>query len=251
MILVHSPYLLAIQMIHGITETSFLDWDGQIVTVLYTRNCNFHCPFCHNWVLMEKPEEHPEKDWAKIKEYLKEHDDFIDGVCITGGEPTLEKGLEALIREIKEMGLLVKLDTNGTRPKVLRDLIGKGLIDYIAMDFKMPLDGRYANAIGMETDLEILKESIELIRNSGIPHEFRTTVVPIIHNKEDIVDIAKYLGKDEYLVLQQFNPQNPWDPDLRSVKPFSTEDIMDIARACECHVGRLKVRGLKELGEHY
>lgn len=237
-------------MIHGITPTSFLDWDGQIVAVLYTSRCNFKCPFCHNWGLMENPEEYPEKDWQKIKKYLKEHGDFIDGVCITGGEPTLESGLEKLLRNIKDMGLKVKLDTNGSRPDVLKDLVEKGLIDYIAMDFKMPLDDRYFKAVGVQPDIEKLESSIDFIRHSDIDHEFRTTVVPTIHTKKDIVDIARYLGKDEYLVLQQFNPLNPWDPGLKDVKPFPHEEILDIASACEEFVGKLKIRGLKELGEH-
>ncbi len=238
-------------MIHGITKTSFLDWDGQIVTVLYTARCNFKCPFCHNWELMENPNDHPELYWSKIKDFLSEHDDFIDGVCITGGEPTLESGLESIVREIKDMGLKVKLDTNGTRPDILKKLFEKELIDYIAMDFKMPLDERYSRATNTEPDLEKIKESIEIIRSSGIGHEFRTTVVPTIHTKEDIVDIARYLGEDEYLVLQQFNPLNPWEPELKDVKPFPHEEILDIASACEEFVGKLKIRGLKELGEHY
>ena len=238
-------------MIHGITPTSFLDWDGQIVTVLYTSKCNFKCPFCHNWGFMENPDEYPEKDWQKIKEYLKEHDDFIDGVCITGGEPTLESGLENLLIEIKKLNMKVKLDSNGSRPDILKDLVEKGLVDYIAMDFKMPLDERYSKATGTEPDIEKIKASIDFLRDSGIAHEFRTTVVPTIHTKEDIVDIAKYLGKDEYLVLQQFNPTNPWDKELKKVKPFTHEEIMDIASACEKHVGKLKIRGLKELTEHY
>ena len=168
-------------------------------------------------------------------------------MCITGGEPTLESGLESLMKNIKDLGLKVKLDTNGTRPDVLKDLIEKKLIDYIAMDFKNPLDYRYSNAVAVEPDLEKIRESIEIIRNSCIPHEFRTTIVPVIHHKEDIVDIAKYLGKDEYLVLQQFNPQNAWDPDLREVKPFSEDEIKDMANACREYIGKLKIRGLKEV----
>ncbi|MCK5024117.1 MAG: anaerobic ribonucleoside-triphosphate reductase activating protein [Thermoplasmata archaeon] len=236
-------------MIHGITPTSFLDWDGQIVTVLFTSRCNFKCPFCHNWGFMENLEKYPEKDWQKIKEYMETHGDFIDGVCITGGEPTLEPGLEKLLREVKNMGLKAKLDTNGTRPEIIKHLVEKDLLDYIAMDFKMPLDERYSRAVAIQPDIEMIKASIDFIRNSGISHEFRTTMVPTIHTKEDIVDIAKYLGKNEYLVLQQFNPTNPWNPELKNVKPFTHEEVIDIAGACEEYVGKLKIRGLKELGE--
>ncbi len=236
-------------MIHAITETSFLDWDGQVVTVLYTAKCNFRCPFCHNWPLMEDPEKHPEMKWAEIKKFLKKHDDFLDGVCITGGEPTMEFGLEALMQEIKNMGLKVKLDTNGTRPDILKDLVKKGLVDYIAMDFKMPLDERYSKPAGLEPDVKKITESVEFIINSGIDHEFRTTIVPTIHAKDDIVEIAKYLGNKEKYALQQFNPENTWDIELRDVKPLSQEEFMEIADACEKHVGKLVIRGLKEVTE--
>ena len=233
-------------MIHAITETSFLDWDGQVVTVLYTAKCNFKCPFCHNWQLMENPEKHPEMDWDTIKTFLKKHDDFLDGVCITGGEPTMESGLESRVQEIKNMGLKVKLDTNGTRPEIIKNFIDKGLVDYIAMDFKMPLDDRYSKAAGLELDIKKIRQSIEFIINSKIAHEFRTTIVPTIHTKEDIIEIAKHLGSKEKYALQQFNPANTWDIKLRDVKPLSQEDFMEIANACQNHVGELIIRGLKE-----
>ena len=232
-------------MIHGITETSFLDWDGKIVTVLYTAKCNFKCPFCHNWQLMEEPDRYPERDWKKIREYLEGHDDFIDGVCITGGEPLMEKGPEDLLREVKDMGMLVKLDTNGTIPEKLKDLIGKDLIDYIAMDVKMPLDERYSKAAGVEPDLEKLKESINLIMNSGLGYEFRTTVVPTIHEKEDVADIARLLKGAEKYVIQQFNPKNSWDPALREIRPYSNEEILEMADACAEYLEKVIIRGLR------
>ena len=237
-------------MIHAITETSFLDWDGQVVTVLYTAKCNFKCPFCHNWQLMEDPEKHPEMKWDDIKTFLRKHDDFLDGVCITGGEPTMESGLEAMMQEIKDMGLKVKLDTNGTRPDIIKKLAKKGLIDYIAMDFKMPLDDRYSKPAGVKPDIEKISESVKFIMGSDIGHEFRTTIVPTIHNKEDIIQIAKFLGKNEKYALQQFNPVNTWDIELRDVKPYTQEEFMEIADACQDLVGKLIIRGLKELTEH-
>jgi len=234
-------------MIHAITETSFLDWDGQVVTVLYTAKCNFRCPFCHNWPLMEETDNYPEVTWERIEAFLKEHDDFIDGVCITGGEPTMESGLEDLMQKIKDMGFKVKLDSNGSRPEIIKDLVGKGLVDYIAMDFKMPLDERYSKPTGIKPDIEKLKESVDFIMNSGIDHEFRTTVVPTIHEKEDIVEIARFLGTEEKYALQQFNPVNTWDLDMRELKPYTHEEFMEIAEQCKPLVGKLSVRGLKEM----
>ena len=232
-------------MIRGITEASFLDWDGKIVTVLYNAKCNFKCPFCHNWKLMEQPEDYPEKDWAFIESYLTEHKDFLDGVCLTGGEPTIEKGLEELIKRIKGLGMGVKLDTNGSRPDVLERLLKGGSLDAIAMDVKMPLDERYERAVGVVPDLDRLKQSIGLIRNSGLEHEFRTTVVPTIHTKDDIIDIAKMLEGAERYVLQQFNPKDAWDLELRNVRPYANEEIMEMASACKRYVKEVVIRGLK------
>ena len=185
--------------------------------------------------------------WSDIKKFLKDHDDFLDGVCITGGEPTMESGLEDLMQKIKKLGLKVKLDTNGTRPDIIKNLVEKGLVDYIAMDFKNPLDDRYSKPTAVQPDIEKIEESVKYIMGSGIDHEFRTTIVPTIHTKEDIAEIARYLGKNEKYALQQFNPQNTWDLELRDVKPFTQEEFMDIADACREHVGELILRGLKEL----
>ena len=231
-------------MIRGIIESSFLDWDGKVVMTLYTPNCNFRCPFCHNWELMDNPERYPEKSWEDIKAHFDEHGDFLDGVCVTGGEPLLEADLEEWLGKVKAMGKLVKLDTNGSMPEKLAELIDKKLVDYIAMDFKAPLDERYSKAAGIGVDLDAVKRSIDIIRKSGIDHEFRTTVVPGIHTKEDVVEIARFLGGGKY-VLQQFVPYHALDPALRDAKPYENEVIMDMADACAEFVDDMLVRGLR------
>jgi pyruvate formate lyase activating enzyme len=232
-------------MIKGITETSFLDWDGKIVMVLYTGNCNFKCPFCHNWELMANPQKFPEKNWEEIKTFLTEHADFLDGVCITGGEPTLEKDLEVWIARIKNLDLRVKLDTNGNIPSALEDLINKNLLDAVAMDIKAPLDERYSVACGTDVDLDAIKRSIKLLRESGLEHEFRTTVVPTIHVKADIIDIAKALSGAEKYALQQFNPENTWEEELRNIDPYPNDVLMEMANAAKEHVKEVRVRGLR------
>jgi pyruvate formate lyase activating enzyme len=142
------------------------------------------------------------------------------------------------------MGKLVKLDTNGSMPEKLAELIDKKLVDYIAMDFKAPLDERYSKAAGIGVDLDAVKRSIDIIRKSGIDHEFRTTVVPGIHTKEDVVEIARFLGGGKY-VLQQFVPYHALDPALRDAKPYENEVIMDMADACAEFVDDMLVRGLR------
>jgi len=142
------------------------------------------------------------------------------------------------------MGKLVKLDTNGSMPDRLADLIEKKLIDYIAMDFKAPLDDRYAAATGISVDVDAVERSIDIIRKSGIDHEFRTTVVPGIHTKEDVVEIAKYLDGEKY-AIQQFVPYHALDEKLRDVKPYDNEIILDMADECSKYVGEMVVRGLR------
>ena len=231
-------------MIRGIIETSFLDWDGKVVMVLYTPNCNFRCPFCHNWELMDNPERYPEKTWEDIKAVFDEHGDFLDGVCFTGGEPLLEVDIEEWMGKVKAMGKLVKLDTNGSMPDKLTQLLEKGLVDYIAMDFKAPLDGRYSRAAGAKVDVKKIKKSIDIIRNSGRGHEFRTTVVPGIHTKEGLMEIARYLGGGKY-VLQQFAPFHAMDEKLRDAKPYDDEILLEMADACSKYVEDMVVRGLR------
>jgi pyruvate formate lyase activating enzyme len=232
-------------MIRGIIETSFLDWDGKVVMVLYTPRCNLKCPFCHNWELMDNPSKYPEKTWEDIKSLLEKYSDFLDGVCVTGGEPLLEPDLEELLQNVKNMGKLVKLDTNGTMPDVLSGLMEKGLVDYIAMDIKMPPDKRYVLATGVKTDLKDIKKSISIIMKSGIDYEFRTTVVPTIHSKVDIVDIAKYLKGAKKYVLQQFAAFHACDENLRELKPYDNEIIAEMAEECEQFVENMVVRGLR------
>jgi len=218
-------------MIQGITETSFLDWDGRIVTVLYVGPCNFKCGFCHNWELITKPDKYPEKDWDDIRNFLIERHDFLDGVCFTGGEPCLDKDLKEMVLRVKGLGLKVKLDTNGSKPDVLQELVEKELIDAVAMDLKMPLDERYDRAIGVSAPLVELKRSVDILMSSGIEY--------------DIVDIARCIEGAERYVLQQFNPENTWNLELRDVLPYQNEDIESMAEEARKYVKEVVVRGLK------
>lgn len=231
--------------IKGFIETSFLDWDGKIVSTLYVAGCNFRCPFCHNSGLIERPGDFETIALARIEGFLLEHKDFLDGICLTGGEPCLhkERGLFEFLRRIKALGFGIKFDTNGADPECLKKVIDEKLADYVAMDVKGPLDERYDRLSGIRTDLDKVKASIRIIRESGVPYEFRTTVAPTLLDTPDIEDIAKDIAGAEKLVLQQFVADHTWDESLRSLKPYPREKLDEMAAAARPHVANTLIRG--------
>jgi len=231
--------------IKGFIETSFLDWDGKVVSSLYVPLCNFRCPFCHNFGLVESPQEYETVPWSRIQKFLVEHKDFIDGVCLTGGEPCLhkERGLFEFMRKIKEMGFQVKIDTNGSDPACVEKAIDEGLLDYVAMDIKGPLDERYHKLSGVKTDLDKIKQSVDILMQKKVPYEFRVTVVPTLLDTKDVEDIAKSLKGSQKLVLQQFSAENTWDKLLREVKPYAKEKLEAMLKLCKSHVANTLIRG--------
>jgi pyruvate formate lyase activating enzyme len=231
--------------IKGFIETSFLDWDGKIVSTLYVAGCNFRCPFCHNSGLIEKPGDYETIPLARIEQFLLEHKDFLDGICLTGGEPCLQKnhGLFEFLKHIKGLGFQIKFDSNGTDPDCLKDVIDQKLADYIAMDVKGPLDERYDRLSGIKTNLDKIKQSIKIIMNSGVPYEFRTTVVPTLLETADVDDIAKYIAGAEKFVFQQFAAEHTWDENLRSVKPYPREKLEEMVRISKSYVANTLIRG--------
>jgi len=231
--------------IKGMTETSFLDWDGKIVTTLYLPLCNFRCPFCHNSGLVVNPHEFETIPLDKIEKYLLEHQDFLDGICLTGGEPLLHKGrgLRHFMRRIKNHGFLIKLDTNGADPDGLQELIDAKLVDYIAMDLKAPLDQRYDRLTGTKTELEQVKRSVQLIMGSGLHYEFRTTVVPGLLDLDDIKHMAEGIAGAKRFVLQQFAPSNCYDEALRKAQPYPKEKLVEMVEAARHFVPNTSLRG--------
>jgi pyruvate formate lyase activating enzyme len=230
--------------IRGFLETSFLDWDGKITSVIFVPGCNFRCPFCHNNLLINNPDSLKKISVEEIESFIKERQDFIDGVVITGGEPTLYQWLPDLCKRFKDLGLLVKLDTNGTNPKMLSELIKSKLVDYVAMDYKGPLDERYDQSSGVKTDLGKIKESLDLIIGSGIDHEFRITVVPTLHHKETIVDMVKSIAGAKKIVLQQFVNKETLDKRFESVKPYEADELQSFAEAGRVYAPNIIVRGV-------
>ena len=215
--------------IKGFLETSFIDWPGKIVSVVFLPYCNFRCPYCHNHGLVLTPDKQKTISTEYIFQRLDEFRGWIDGVCITGGEPTLHPYLSELIRQFRSKGFLIKLDTNGTFPDVLGNLISKGLIDYVSMDVKGPLDEiRYSRCAGVPVKLRNIRESIALLKDGAIPYEFRVTVVPGLLDKDAIQEMAKQLVCVDKFTIQGFNPSDPLNPKLRDVKPYNEEELEDL-----------------------
>ena len=234
--------------IKGMIESSLLDWDGKIVSTLYVPHCNFRCPFCHNWKLVTHPEQFNTKAFDEIKAYLTKNRDFIDGICLTGGEPALYSDLIEFSSKIKDLGMMMKLDTNGSVPKMIEKIFDQDLIDYIAMDIKAPLKQMAYNKLaGAKVNLENIKKTIELIMNSGVDYEFRTTVVPSLLSDDDILDIANSIEGAKKFVLQQFVPDHTFSEELRGIKPYGKEIIDAMIKAGSKYVEKMIARGLKQL----
>ena len=229
--------------IRGWVRTSLIDYPGKIATVLFTGGCNFRCPYCQNSELVLHPESLPEIDPAEIFQLVTRRWGLIDGVVITGGEPTLQKGLEGSLRKVKELGLAIKLNTNGYRPQVLRELLERGLLDYVAMDIKTSL-AKYHLAAGVPVDVRRIEESVSLILSLGVDHEFRTTVVPGIVAPEDLEEMAKLICGAGRYILQQFRPQETLEPHFREIVPYPAQTLLEMAQAAERWIEEVEARGL-------
>lgn len=191
--------------IYGMEKLSLVDYDGCTACTLFTGGCNFRCPFCHNSPLVVDAVKQIEIPQEEIFDYLSKRTKLLDGVVVSGGEPTLHKDLPEFIAKIKQLGYKVKLDTNGTNPKMLKKLIADKLIDYVAMDVKNSQE-KYPITSGIgNLDIKDVVKSVEILKSDVIPYEFRTTLVNELHDVYDIEDIALWLAGAEKYVLQQFN----------------------------------------------
>ena len=195
-------------MIAGLQKLTLLDFPGRTACTVFLAGCNYRCPFCHNAELFSgKPEEVMTED--EFFNFLQSRKGLLDGVCVSGGEPSLTPGLEAFLSQIKALGFAVKLDTNGSRPAVLKALAQKGLLDYVAMDVKSSPEG-YAAATGVAADLAAVEESLRFLIDSHLPYELRTTLVAQLHNEEHIASMGRWLAslvpgkKPRQLFLQSF-----------------------------------------------
>src|SRR3989344_2782449 len=207
--------------IKGWNKTSLVDYPPNIVSVVFLKGCNFRCGYCHNPDIVLNYESLNDIDEKEIISYLTEQKKWIDGVCITGGEPCLHKDLVKFVFDIKKTGMLVKIDTNGSNPSMIKELLGKKLVDMIAMDIKAPLK-KYELVASAKIDKKSILESIDLIRNSGIDYEFRTTVVPGLVDANDIAEIGKWLKGSKRFAIQNFRGKvNLIDNELKNMKGYS------------------------------
>lgn len=229
--------------IEGFIKTTLSDWDGKVSCMAFVPGCNFSCPFCHNPHMVKGGEEAVDND--EILNYIKNNNDFLDGFVISGGEPTLNRDLYVFLKDIKKLGLDIKIDTNGSSPDVLDDLIGAKLVDYVAMDVKSPLvPEKYSVATGGYEDVAKIKESIRIIMESGIDYEFRTTVFPEAVSIEDVIEIAKSLRGAKRYCIQQFRPGVTMDPEAGKVKPYSQKQLREMHDAVKPFVKKVVMRGL-------
>mgnify|MGYP006306618641 CR=1 FL=1 len=230
-------------MISSIHKTSLIDYPGKICTTVFLEKCNFRCPFCHNPDLALSNG----TGILSVEEFLtfiQSRNKLIDGVCITGGEPTLHPDLAHFIKQIKQNKFLVKLDTNGSNPMILKSLIKQNLLDYIAMDIKASKEN-YNLSVGTDAPLKKIEESIALIKNSGMPYEFRTTVVKGHFDENEAKSIGQWLQGAEIFVLQQFDNSNPMiDPKYRNIIPYTPEQIRLFAKILENYFDKVLVKGI-------
>ena len=228
-------------IIKGLQKQTLLDYPGKIACTIFTFGCSFRCSYCHNPELIVD-DGRPEIKQEELLEFLKERKGFLDGVCITGGEPTLNKELPGFISKIKELGFLVKLDTNGTNPEMLKELIDKKLVDYVAMDIKAPLEF-YDKITNVKVKKEDIQKSVDLIRKMK-DYEFRITVVPGLFNEDYAKLMGEWLKGSKRFYIQQFRGIKTLDKSLINKKPFSKEELENFCSIMKPYFGKCEIRGI-------
>ena len=228
--------------IQGLQKMTLLDFPGKVACTVFLGGCNFRCPFCHNFGLAAG-ECAPAMSEKGLFEFLEHRGGLLDGVAITGGEPCLRSDLPALLERIKQAGFEVKLDTNGSKPDMLAELVDRQLVDYVAMDIKA---GRanYARVSGVaDLDLDLIEKSVKQIMSYGIPYEFRTTVVGGLHTEEDFEDIGRWLAGSEKYFLQAFVASDEV-PDKSFVTP-SLEQLETYRKIVSGDIAYVGIRGIE------
>ncbi len=240
--------------IHGLNKTTLLDYPEHVACTVFCGHCNFRCPFCQNADLVLDPASQPCISEEEFFAFLSKRKGMLEGVCITGGEPTLHKDLPGFIARIKEQGLLVKLDTNGYHPETLKKLMEEKLIDYVAMDLKSSKEG-YSLSAGLQNiDLKAIEESVTLLMEGNLPYEFRTTVVKELHSREDFVSIAQWIKgcRAYYLqsytesgsILQYVLPEEARILKTSQLSPYTPEELKTIAVFLNENGVPAKLRGI-------
>lgn len=227
----------------GIQRTSTLDYPKEVCAVLFTDVCNFKCPFCHNPELISAVPEKQRIPEKKIIETLLARKYLVNAVSITGGEPTLQKDLPSFIRKLKDNGFLVKIDTNGTNPDMIKELLPH--LDFIAMDVKAEIsNSAYSKTIGVSANISLIKKSIKLIMNSGIEYEFRTTVLPELHPIVSFETMGEQIKGAKKIAIQQFQRESTFDPTFKTKAIYEPDELQEIKQILEKYVKNVEIRGI-------
>lgn len=213
--------------IGGIEKTTLLDFPSKIACTVFLKGCNFRCPFCYSPELVfGTNKDIPLKE---VFSFLEKRKNQLDGVVICGGEPTCSTDLPDFCQRIKNLQYDIKLDTNGSNPKMLNSLIKEKLVDYVAMDIKAPKE-KYQEVVGVNIDVDKIQESIDILKKDFVDYEFRTTFAPLLLKKEDIKKIAKWISPAKKYFLQQFRAEKTLDPKFLTLKPHTDEELKDVVR---------------------
>lgn len=228
--------------IHGLQKTTLLDYPGKVAAAIFFGGCNFRCPFCHNMNLVKHPESEPSLSTQEVLSFLEQRKSILEGVCITGGEPALQKDLIPFIYRIKELGYLVKLDTNGSYPNVLKTLVNNRLLDYVAMDVKSS-EANYAAVCGLlDFSFAPVQESISFLLQGSIPYEFRTTVIAEYHNESVFHEIGRLVQGADCYFLQSFKDSEFVENHALHACP--KEDLLAFQKLLASYVKQVELRGI-------
>lgn len=229
-------------LILGLQKTTLLDYPGKVASTIFTGGCNFRCPYCHNRDLVMPPADVLAYSKEEIFAHLTAKKKVLDGVCITGGEPTLQGDLIDFIRKIKDMGLLVKLDTNGTNPAILKTLVAEGLLDYVAMDIKNSIEKYDDVAHMIHFDMSPILESVDFLKSSDIDYEFRTTIMKECHDTDDMASIGKWLAGAKAYYLQSYRESDQVINPVFSA--HSTETLLSFVDILKPYINNTQLRGI-------
>ena len=228
--------------IFGVNKTTLLDFPEHVACTVFTGGCNFRCPFCQNGDLVLHGGSLPVLDEEEVFRVLRKRKGILTGVCVTGGEPTLQRDLDVFLSRVKELGYLVKLDSNGYRPEVLQSLCERGLVDYFAMDIKSSPEN-YARTAGVkELDMGLIRESVDFIRSCGLDYEFRTTVVRELHSSGDFLSIGEWLKGCKAYFLQSYVESE--GVICKEFSSYSKEELEEFVMLLKPYIDNVSLRGV-------
>jgi pyruvate formate lyase activating enzyme len=211
----------------GISDLSIVDYPERLCFVIFVPGCNFRCPFCPNQNIINQSNLLDRIPITQIIQRLYPRLKFLDGVCISGGEPLIHRELPSLLMELKTINSLIKIDTNGSRPRMLRILLDRKLVDYLSMELITTIS-KYKEVTQQKIEEDTIKRTIQMIRKSNIPHEFKTTVVPGFHDVKSLEELAKSIAGSRRYVIKQFDPSEVLDPICQKIEPYSNSELRQI-----------------------